>query len=320
LVNQQLQQIGPGTAAAASPPFRQIALSGLVRQILPLTGNYAAAAAGDAGILVLDLTDDSVVQTYRAAGFVRHLTRFEDKLIVAEMHGGVSVWQIGIDGKLTLLKRQQLGEAVLQVETPSARPYLLVEAGIREFRIYDIGKMDDWQLKLKETGPGLFYGPQIASELFFGKYAAVFWHHGGPYWYDLTGDTPVRVNEVAINVNQNVAGNLVRYGDLALIMTHNGYLLADKEDIASVAKLPRRRLSGRGLNGVATVWQNRLITVNPAWKILRVTIVKPDGSPEFVRQYELPGMPGPAAVIGSKLYVPGGRNGLWVAPSAELGQ
>ncbi len=317
LNNPQMQNVGEPVAPAACPPFEHIALPGLVRQILPLNGNYAAVAAGDAGLLVLDLRDNRW-QRYPAVGFVRHLTKFEDKLIVAEMHGGGSVWQIGVDGKLVLLSRQTLDEAVLQVETPSAKPYLLVEAGIREFRIYDISDLNRWELKLKETGPGLFYGPQIAGELFFGKYAAVFWHHGGPYWYDVGSDTPVRVNEVAVNVNQNVAGNLVRYGDLALLMTNNGYLLAGKEDLTSVAKLPRQRLAGKGLNGLATVWQNRLITVNPAWKILRVIAVAPDGAPTLVKQYELPGMPGAATVIGDKLYVPDGRDGLLVAPLAEL--
>jgi len=319
-VNRQLQQIGPQTAAAAPPPFRQIPLPGLVRQILPLTGNYAAVAAGDAGIIVLDIGNDKILQQYPAAGFVRHLTKYRDKLIAAEMHGGVSIWQIGTDGKLTMLTRQKLNEAVLQVEMPGDKPYLLVEAGIREFRIYDISDLNHWELKLKETGPGLFYGPQIAGELFFGKYAAVFWHHGGPYWYDLSTDAPVRVNEVAPNVNQNVAGNLVRYGDLALLMTNNGYLLAGKDDLTSVAKLTRQRLAGKGLNGLATMRQDRLITVNPAWKILRLIAIAPGGAPTLLKQYELPGMPGAAAVIGGTLYVPDGRNGLLAAPPAVLEQ
>jgi hypothetical protein len=300
-------------------------LAGMVRQILPLDADTVALAAGMDGIHLVALAPEPhLVATVPVVGFARHLSRRGDLLFVAEAHAGISIWRIAPGPRLEFVARHaESAGPVLQVESPGERPWLFAEAGVHTLRIIDVSDPLQPRPLLSEDGPGLFYGPQIAAQVFAGRFAAVFWNQGGPYWYDLGGATPRRTQDFPTQVNGGAAGGLVPRGnDQALVMTHDGYAEAVPGATTAFASLPRHRISGNGLNGLPTVSGDLLLVANPAWRLLRVIRLPEAGTPvaqplELITEFHLDGHPGAAVVHGGLVLIPEGHSGLrWLPLSA----
>jgi hypothetical protein len=298
---------------------------GQVRDAAELPGERLALAAGDAGVHLLALAPQpTLIASLPTRGPARSVAVQGDLLAVAESWGGVSTWRITATGCEPLGRWDSDGLAVLQVVVPAPGRWAIIEKGIHHLAVLDLldpahpVEVDAW------TGPGIFYGPQIAASPVGGRWLAWWWHTGGPYWLDLAAPGhPAPARPIAGNLHSGVSGAAV-VGDSLLVMAYNaGLVKMHPEDPTDLSKLPvahlaENRFGHRAMNGLATAADDLLVVCNAAWSMVRVVDVANPATPRLIDVIRTPGNPGRALVAYGRIVIPDGHEGVRIAPLATL--
>jgi hypothetical protein len=322
----------PATAIAADPrpPVERadgwwvVRPGGQVREVARIGPCRFALAAGDAGVHLLDTAPSPVLYArLNTHGPARSVAAYGDLLVVAEGWGGLSTWRLGGSGAELLGRWSGDGEAVIQVVVPPPGRWAVIERGIRTLAVLDLADPAHPVEVAGWTGPGIFYGPQIAATPVAGRWLAWWWHTGGPYWLDLDAPGhPAPVRPIEGNLHSGVTGADVA-GDHLLVMARDGLVALPPEETRDMAVLPVARLGDnafghRTMNGQATVAGDLLLASNAAWSMLRVVDVADPRSPRLLRVVRTPGNPGRALVADDLVVLPDGCEGVRIAPLATL--
>lgn len=311
--------------------WTQFRPGGQIREAAALADGGFALAAGDSGVHLINLEPvPSVVATLPTSGAARSVSVCGDLLGVAEGmnsegKGGVSIWRVPSSGEPQLLGRWQGGDtAIMQVVIPPPGRWAVIEKGIRELAVLDL---DDPARPLEVaswTGPGVFYGPQIASAAVEGRYLAWWWHVGGPYWLDLQAPGhPAPFRPIEGNLNSGVTGVAVG-DDAALVLRRNGAVRLSPDENRDVKELPLMLLAensfGRNnMNGQAAVSGRLLWYANAAWSQLAVAELPESGaSIRLVNVIQPPGNPGRPLIANGLVVVPDGYEGILFAPLSSF--
>jgi hypothetical protein len=299
---------------------------GQIREAAALTGGGFALAAGDSGVHLVTLDPSpAVIATLPSSGAARSVSVCGDLLGVAEGmnsegKGGVSIWRLPSSGTPQLLGRWQGGDtAVMQVVIPPPGRWAVIEKGIRELAVLDLADPARPQEVASWIGPGVFYGPQIASAAVEGRYLAWWWHAGGPYWLDLNAPGhPAPFRPIEGNLNSGVTGMAVD-GDAALVLRRNGAVRLRPDEDRDVTELPLMLLAensfGRNnMNGQAAVSGRLLWYANAAWSQLAVAELPESGtSIRLVSVIQPPGNPGRPLIAHGWVVIPDGYEGIMFA-------
>jgi hypothetical protein len=315
----------PRPRASADAGWWTVRPGGQVREAVALPGDRIAVAAGDAGVHLLTLEPQpTVISTLTTRGPARSVAVHGNILAVAEGWGGMSTWRITPTGCEALGRWDAGGEAVLQVVLPAPGRWAVVEKGIRMLAVLDLQDPASPKEVASWTGPGIFYGPQIAASAIADRWLAWWWHTGGPYWLDLAAPGhPAPARPIAGNLQSGVSGAAVT-GDTLLVMArHSGLVVMRPEDPTDLLELPFSRLAEnrfghQNMNGLATAIDDLLVVSNAAWSMIRVVDVADRAKPRLLDVIRTAGNPGRATVAHGRIVIPDGYEGVRIAPLAKL--
>ena len=302
---------------------------GQIREAAALADGGFALAAGDRGVHLIRFEPaPAVVATLPTRGAARSVAVCGDLLGVAEGmdvdgKGGVSLWRLQAGTSPRLLGRWQGGDsAVMQVVIPSPGRWAVIEKNIRELAVLDLADPVRPREVAAWSGPGIFYGPQIASVAVDGRYLAWWWHTGGPYWLDLAAPGhPVPLRPIAGNLHSGVTGAAVD-GDAALVLSRNGVIRLRPDDCRELRELPPMRLAKnrfdrRNINGQAAATGRFLWYANAAWSMISVAELPQSGSEiRLIDVIRTPGNPGRPLIAHGLVVIPDGYEGILTMPSA----
>lgn len=326
------QPATPPTAIAADPRpvitrsdgWWTVRPGGQVREAAAIGSGRLAIAAGDAGVHLLAVGPDPVLAaTLPTRGPARSVSAHGGLLAVAEGWGGLSTWRVTPAGAEPVGRWDAAGEAVLQVVVPPPGRWAVVEKGIKTLAVLDLAdpahpvEVGAW------TGPGIFYGPQIAPPAIAGRWLAWWWHTGGPYWLDLDAPGhPAPARPIAGNLHSGVSG-AAPAGEALLVMCRDGLVELDPADPAEistrpVARLAANRFGHKTMNGLATAIGDLLVVSNAAWSMVRVVDIADRRAPRLLDVIRTPGNPGRALSADGLIIVPDGYEGVRIAPLAVL--
>lgn len=285
-----------------------------------LTGDsVAAVAAGNGGIHIIDLNPVKVRHIIPTVDFVLDIAVADGMLYAAEATGGLSIWHIGADKKPVFAGRYRPEKcSVQQVVAIPGKHYVLIENGTYLFEIINVKNPAKPVCVLSDRGPGIFYGKCITSALVDGRYASVYWHMGGPVWYDLGGDTPRRISDMKAAAGNVITGTAVRGGEL--VVSHsNGYSLTTPADKRPLKSLPVFKLSGvEPMNGKIAVKGNVLMTSVGAWKVVKAVDITDISHPKLIEKMYTPGNPDIPVFQDNILMIPDGHGGLRMTSDSYL--
>lgn len=320
----------PATADTGAPPrieqAREVQNEHVVARYQPdgqvygvaLAGEngLAVAACGAAGLHVVRVREESI-ETLSATptrDFATDVYVAGRTVYAAEGRGGLSIWEISGEGRLTRLGTYGPGQNVRYVVVPPPGKFALVEVGSGQLHIVDVAVPARARLKLKDSQLGLFYGHQLLDHLVEGRYAAAFWHVSGLHWYDLAADPPRYAG-------QHPAGRFGMSEGLALfrgqiLATRNrGYVLFDHDERRPFAELPVHRLPGVALSGKPTIAGDVLYVADRvSGKVIIANLSNPDW-PALVDSFDTPGNPGRIVATEHGYLVPNGYDGLLLCKS-----
>lgn len=290
---------------------------GQIRAAAAFGTDKAFIAAGNGGIHLLQLKPEfKVLEKIPTRGIVLDLALRGNTLCAAEAGDGLSVWDIDKSGHITEKGRYLTGGASLQqVVMPEGTPYVLV-CNRALFEVLDISDLRNIKALLSESGPGLFYGKSIATELVNGKYASVIWHMGGPRFYDLSAKTPARADFPDLKGRPVDCVVVMPGSDKVLLLHGNGYTVFSPGENIDLGKPASRLASGENVNGKASLCGNILFTVAGAWKIVRALDVSNPAKPEMIKKWDTKGNPFPPAAFSGFIFMPEGREGILISPES----
>jgi hypothetical protein len=315
----------PPTAEINTPPLippLQAEKEEGYRRYRPDGQVYAVGLLGDSAVLACGSTGIHVVQTwpeikplatYSTDDFSTDICVLNNMVFVAEGIAGLSIRELESDGKLKLIGRHHVkGQRVRHVVVPPPGKYALVQVGEGALHIVDISNPNAPKLSLKDSHLGLLYGNQIMDGLIDNRYAAVFWHASGLYWYDLYGgSTPVCTGQIHEN-RFNPQNGVTVLKNQVLTTRRNGYVMFDRQEKRPLDELPLYRIKNHQLAGKTTIFQNRLYTANRDGGNVNVVDISNPSSPQLLESFVTKGNPGRIIAHQKGFIIPDGYNGLLV--------
>ncbi len=287
----------------------------------------AVAACGSAGLHVIRLTEDSIqpVSVTATTGFATDVCLLGHTVYAAEGTGGLSIWELSPDGRLTKQSAYQVpGRGIRFVAVPAPGKYALVEVGAGQLHIVDVSDPTQPSLTLQDSHLGLFYGYQLLDSLVDGRYTAAFWHVDGIHWYDLSTHPP-RLEGAHPAGRFGMAEGLVRLGEShgqKLLAPYRGGLISfDFEETRPITELPIHRIEGVHLRGKPTLDETRhhlYLADRVLGGITILNLTTPD-NPAVLDSFTTPGNPGRIAPLKNGYLLPNGNQGLFLLapPEAE---
>ncbi|MBI4977255.1 MAG: hypothetical protein HZC28_07215 [Spirochaetes bacterium] len=273
----------------------------------------AAVAAGNGGIHIIDIDPIAVRHVIPTEGFVLDVAYANGMLYAAEAVGGLSLWKLGNDMKPVLAGRYRPEKGSVQQAVAAGNNRVLIENGQYLFEIIDVKDPAKPVCVVSDRGPGIFYGKCITPSLIDGRYASVYWHMGGPVWYDIAGDVPKRLTDIQTTVGNIISGMSV-CGDELLVVNSGGYTLIKPDDKRALKSLPLNKLTGgEPINGMASVNRNVLITSAGAWKVIKAIDISDAAKPKVIEKQYNSGNPERAVFSGDTVMIPDGHGGLRIA-------
>ena len=238
-----------------------------------------------------------------------------NRIYVAESAGGLSIWEkAGGDQYKPVGGYQVRGKPIRQVETPDSGNRIIIQVGGSQFSILDVSDPAKVKPLLTDQQRGLLYGDQMMRGLVEDRYAAIHWHVGGVYWYDLkaeplpvsTGDNfPVRIGS---------KNGLIALGDKTLATVRKGYVLLDKSDRGPLDAL---EIYSVGI-GRQNPWELRTSTVAFFTRrivplgLVTVANISDPKNPKPIENFVTPGNPGRIAISKGCMIIADGYHGLMV--------
>lgn len=291
---------------------------GQVRAAVLIGEHRAALAAGNGGIHLVEYRPQfRVLSITPTKEIVYDVAVRGNMLYAAESTAGVSAWEIGRDFKLTLKGRYTApGISAQQIVVPDGHPYALIaNHGLYSYRfdILDISAPEAMRLVLSERSMGMFSTGNISPRLQAGRYAAVHWHAGGPLWFDLGGEKPVRLTDPEAVRRQFMNGVAIAPDGRILALHRGGYDVVAMNDPRPLAGMtPVRLPGGETLAGVPTFAGNiLLLAAGPQKRVCAVDVADPR-APKPIETIATRG--NPSRIVGGNGYmlIPEGRRGLSV--------
>jgi hypothetical protein len=238
---------------------------------------------------------------------------FGDHVYVAEGTGGLSIWRRDGASSLTKIGGYRAGDVTIrQVVIPPPGKYALLHVGSSALHIVDVSNPADVKCVLKDTRTGLLYGDQIADGLLEGRYACVFWHVSGLYWYDLYGGAKPVYTGDNYGYRFDAQNGVALLEHAALVTYQRGYIILQRGETRPPDELPKYGVEGQNLSGKPCVFGNRLYITNRFTgrvSTLDITDVK---KPKLLESFDLDGKTGRAVVHKGALIILAGYEGLLV--------
>ena len=189
--------------------------------------NLVYAACGNGGGMEYAFSNGklTLLRHLPSEGIVYDVLRTENLLILAEGSAGVHLLDAETLSEISVYRDPQ-NRAVLQaVLSPNGR-FLLLHIGFTTCLFLDILDPQTPKAVLEDVETAGFYCRQIMNGAYCGKYMAVFRNARGTHWYDVSGNTPVRMPWEQKNC-VGAANGLAAGKNVAIAVHHGGYELFD---------------------------------------------------------------------------------------------
>ena len=277
--------------------------------------NLAAVACGSAGTHIVKLWPEiELLQVLPSKGFAMDVSVSGNRIYVAESAGGLSIWEkTGGDQYKPVGGYQVRGKPIRQVETPDSGNRIIIQVGGSQFSILDVSDPVKVKPLLTDQQRGLLYGDQMMRGLVEDRYAAIHWHVGGVYWYDLkakplpvsTGDNfPVRIGS---------KNGLIALGDKTLATVRKGYVLLDKSDRGPLDALEIYSVGiGRRNPGTPNIDSGIFYAADRSTGLVTVANISDPKNPKPIENFVTPGNPGRIAISKGCMIIADGYHGLMV--------
>jgi hypothetical protein len=275
-----------------------------------LLGSNAVLACGAAGIHVVKLAPKvELLSIQPTEDFAMDVCVLGDRLFVAEGTGGLSIWAAKPDGSLTLLGRYRVAEKrVRHLAVPPPGRFALLEVGSVWLHLVDVSDPAAPKLVSKESHHGLLYGHQIMQGLIEQRYAGVFWHASGLYWFDILEGRAL--GQVRPD-RYSMLSSLAALNDKEILNVRlNGYVVHRRTETRSLDELPLRRIAGHPFGGKPTVVGRRLYLAERASGKVTILDIADVTAPKLVTAFTTPGNPGRIVATPHNYLIPDGYNGL----------
>jgi hypothetical protein len=287
-----------------------------------MQGELAVAACGTGGIHTVSLAGEpKVLNVQPTHGFAVDVKTRGDCVYVAESDGGLSIWQADADHKLRLLSRlQDRNQPIRQVVlTPDGKRAMLA-AGQASFLVADVSDPAKPAIIFRDQEFGLLYGYQIAPGLVENRYGLCFWHVAGGFWYDLSPDaTPKLSGDTYPHRLSSKNGFAVLPDGRRVLYTtgRRGYAILDRSERRPLDELPQYGVKGLSLSGKPTICGNRLYVADRFLGQVLVLDIADIERPRLLAQYQFGGNPCLVVEHNGQMLIPGGYDGLLIAPVPE---
>jgi hypothetical protein len=276
-------------------------------------GKYVYVAAGDAGLKVIRLSPEfAIVHSYHTSGFAMGVAYQGQWLYVAEGVGGLSIWKIYDDGSLAFKKRLGINQTVRHVTIPEPGKYALLQGGSSHLYLVDISIPDAPVIVLKDQQHGLLYTDQFSDNLIQQRYASVFWHVSGFYWYDLLHrPKPVRTDHrYAERIGSK--NGITIWRDQILTIARGGYYLLEMGEQRPLSDLPQYRVPEVSLEGKPAIVENNLYIADRRYGHFFVLDIQNIKKPQLLDHFVISGNPNRISKMDDHILIPGGYQGLLV--------
>jgi hypothetical protein len=281
-------------------------------------GDVAWVACGSDGLQAVKLGEKlERVGRWTGQGDVCHVSVCGRRLYTAESAGGMGIYEIGPGPQLKEVGRLKMpGQGVKQVVAPAPGRFAMLHCGGSRLSIIDVSDPAKPVVVLSDNQIGLFYGDQLADALVGGRYLVARWHRGGPSWYDVAGEKPVRASYDPESkfFTWNDAG--CAWKDKLLISARGKYAVLEANDRRPTSELPRYGVAGVTINGRSSVSGSLLAVSQRMDREVQVFDITDITRPKLERQYTLFGHPGACAFWNGRVVIPAGYQGLLVTRAA----
>jgi len=290
--------------------FHRYAAGGQVYAVA-ISGSTAFAAAGAAGLHVLDLGGGGLARraVVETGGFALDVKIRGDLILTAEGKGGlvISRWQ---DDRMEFLGRYRDGNLpVKQVVPVPNSPYVLLQVGGSQMQVVDLSDPKRPNFVYRDKRTGLLYGYQISEGALEDRWGLCFWHVSGFHWYDLkTGGVPAYGGNFQLNMSPADGAVFIDGGALAI--ARGGYFILRPGEFAPADGVKPLTLAGHPLSGKPSLYGKTLYLADRFSGMVQVVDIESLEKPSWRRSFELPGNPGAVREFRGKLVIPAGYQGL----------
>ncbi|MCX6898373.1 MAG: hypothetical protein NT105_06695 [Verrucomicrobia bacterium] len=300
----------PATAAE-DPDFHVYRPEGQV-QAVTIQGDIAWAACGAAGIQAIRLGDKLMqAAIHYGRSEVCYVSRTGNRLFTAEGKGGMAIYEIGADLRLTELGRLTMpGQGVKQVVAPAPGRFALFHCGGATVHIADVSNPANPKLVFSDSQVGLFYGDQLVDKLFDNRFLTAYWHRSGPAWYDISGAKPALAGNTPDTTLFSWTDGVCPLGDKLLIIKRSKYALLDPNERRNASDLPAYGVNGLRFDGRPSVGGNLLAVASRHQRQVWVLDIADIKHPRLKRHYSLFGHPGACGFWNNRVVIPAGYQGL----------
>ena len=274
--------------------------------------SLAITACGSAGIHVVRVGKDSIepVSVVPTQDFTTGVSLLGNTLFAAEGTGGLSIWDLSAEGRLTRKGVYEAGgQRVRYVAVPAPGKYALLEVGSAQLQIVNVADPSKPRLALKDVQLGLHYGYQLLDQLVAGRYAGVCWHVTGLHWYDLSTDPPSYQGNHPTG-RFGMTEGLVPFGDGLLATRAGGYVRFGFEESREFTELSVQQVPKIRLVGKPALFKKHLYVADRVYGTISLIDLTDPDQPKLLDSIETPGNPGRVVATQHGYLVPDGRSGL----------
>ncbi len=280
-----------------------------------LSDDQAVVACGSAGVHIVKLWPKiELVAVLITEGFATDVSVSNDRIFVAESAGGLSIWENEKRSEFKRVGRFKIrGKAVRQVETPDSGNRVMIQAGANQFYILDVSDPAKPRQIFEDKRHGLLYGDQMMRGLVEDRYAAVFWHVTGTYWYDFKANPAPVFSGDNFGERTGSSNGSIAFGNKTLITLRGGYVMIDRSERRPAKELKIYPIGkSRSNPGVPNISGNRLYTANRSSGLITITDFSDPKNPKMIEQFETPGNPTRIGISKGRVVIPDGYHGLMV--------
>ncbi|MBO7761808.1 MAG: hypothetical protein J6T24_03320 [Clostridia bacterium] len=295
----------PGTGASA--PFI-VPTKGQTHAVL-YHGGLLYVACGMDGIGVYDTALRHLVQI-PVPGFAMDIREGGGHFFVAAGREGVLIYRpcgVSLEEVGRLSPR---GRACAQAVPSANGRFLMVHTDDVHVTVADVSDIKHPRTVIQEAQTGLMYHRQLTYAGVSGRYYGCFWNSNPTWWYDLSGDVPVRTEytQGTLSFPEGLTGLEEPYRALAI--TRGGYVIADIRDPRPYGEYPVHRIGGICLYGKPVVKDGILYVSNRlTGEVVVCDITEPD-VPRLILAHQFSGHPDLPCPIDGGVVIPLGHQGL----------
>jgi hypothetical protein len=199
-----------------------------------------------------------------------------------------------------------------------SRQYVLLDVGADNLWIVDVSDPLRPQVVHQECHLGLFYGDQITDGLTDSHLASAYWTVTGIYWYDFTPGRKPCYTGINYPYGMRAQDGAAVYHDKLLLVNQGRYVFVTPDEKRPPSALPSYGIDGIRLGGKPCLHGDVLVISNRFDGQVFVLDVRDIEHPVLLKQYRLTGNPGRTRLVGNRLLIPAGYEGLLLTEELEL--